>query len=272
MYAIDFKYDNRYLSSYGFMICHFDASNGANVSDAGAKITFKKVSRNNGKSYSLTSTNYDECITATFDICKNPDLYNYEDREISSEEYRNLVRWLNRREFLKFQAFNENSNIDDFCYYNASFNINKIKIGEKLYGLRLTLETDKPFGYGQTQTVEWEISDSSTTKFIKDMSNEIGYTYPDMTITCNTNGDLSIANDTEDCIMIIKNCSKGEVITINGESQIITTTYDSHDISNDFNYDFFKIGNTIDNRNNKVSVSMPCKIVIKYTPVIKDIP
>lgn len=272
MYAIDFEYDGQYLSDYGLIICNFDYSNGTVIADAGSKLSFEKVSRNGGKKFSLTNATYEECVSTEFDICKNPDLYDYDERQISNDEYRDLMRWLNRREFLKFQVFDEDDKERDTCYYNVSFNIDKIKIGEKLYGLHLTMESDKPFGYGQEQYVSWNFSETSMVKILSDMSDEIGYIYPDMTITCNRSGDLSIYNELLDCTMLIRNCSVGEVITIKGDSQIISTTYSSHNICNDFNYEFFKIGNTIDNRNNRISVSSPCKIVIRYSPTIKDTP
>lgn len=274
MRAIDFEYDNQYLSDYGFIICDFNFSSGANEVDAGSTITFNKISRHSGKRYGLSSTQYDECITTSFDICKNPDIYDPEDMEISNDEYRDIMRWLNRREFLKFQVIDDgNDNFErDTCYYNASFNVNKIKINEKLCGMRLTMETDKPFGYGQEQSVSWTFSDSNVSKILSDISDEIGYTYPTVIITINRNGDLSLYNELENCTTVIKNCKVGEVITLNGDTQIITTTYAGHDISNDFNYEFFRIGNTINNRNNRISVSLPCNVVIKYTPIIKDTP
>lgn len=274
MRAIDFEYDNQYLSDYGFIICDFNFSSGANEVDAGSTITFNKISRHSGKRYGLSSTQYDECITTSFDICKNPDIYDPEDMEISNDEYRDIMRWLNRREFLKFQVIDDgNDNFErDTCYYNASFNVNKIKINEKLCGMRLTMETDKPFGYGQEQSVSWTFSDSNVSKILSDISDEIGYTYPTVIITINRNGDLSLYNELENCTTVIKNCKVGEVITLNGDTQIITTTYAGHDICNDFNYEFFRIGNTINNRNNRISVSLPCNVVIKYTPIIKDTP
>lgn len=274
MYAIDFEYDNQYLNDYGFIVCDFNFSNGANEVDAGSAITFNKVSRNSGKIYSLTSTQYDECITSTFDICKNPDIYDPEDMIITNNEYREIMRWLNRREFLKFQVIDEKE--DDFekedCYYNASFNVDKIKINEKLCGLRLTMETDKPFGYGEEQIISWHFINGSMTKTLTDISDEVGYIYPTVAITCNADGDLSLYNELEGCNTLIKNCKVGEVITLSGDTHIITTIYDSHDISNDFNYDFFRIGNTINNRNNRISASLPCDVEIKYTPIIKDTP
>lgn len=273
MYAIDFEYDGQYLSDYDMIICHFDSATGAATADAGSKITFGKVSRNYGKSYGLTNTSYDECVTTTFDICKNPDLFeNYDDRRITNDEYRDLMRWLNRREFLKFQVFDEDDKERDTCYYNASFNIEKITIGEVLYGLRLTMESDRPFGYGQELSTNWTFADTSISKILSDMSDEVGFTYPDVIITCNANGTLSIYNELMDCTTRIKNCTVGEVITLKGSEQIITSSYAAHDICNDFNYEFFRIGNTIDNRNNRISSSLPCEITITYSPIIKDTP
>lgn len=273
LYAIDFEYDGQYLSDYGFIICKFESSSGATIADAGSKITFEKVARNKGKQFSLVNTKYEECVTTSFDICKNPDIYDdYDDRLISNDEYRDLMRWLNRREYLKFQVFDEDDNIRDTCYYNVSFNVEKIKIADRLFGLRLTLESDKPFGYGQEQSVTWEFSDVTVSKILSDMSDEIGYVYPDMRIYCNADGDLSIYNELENCTMTIKNCQIGEIITVKGKEQIITSSYASHDIVNDFNFEFFKIGNTIDNRNNRISVSALCTVTITYSPIIKDTP
>lgn len=272
MYAIDFEYDGHYLSNYGFIICDFDSASGADVVDAGSKITFNKVSRNRGKQYSLTSTQYDECIQATFDICKDPDKYDYKDMVISNDEYRDLMRWLNRREFLKFHAFYLDDKERETCYYDVSFNVDKIKIGDVLYGLRLTMESNKPFGYGKEQYASHTFSDVTKEYLFSDISDEIGSTYPYVTITCNVDGDLQIYNEDEDCTTLIKNCKVGEVITMDGNAQIISTTYASHDICNDFNYEFFRIGNTIRTRHNRITVSKPCKLEIRYAPIIKDTP
>ena len=275
MHAVDFEYDDQYLSDYGFVICDFDFKNDTSTVSSGSNITFNKISHNSGKRYSLSSTQYEACVTTTFDICKNPDIYHEKDMEISGDEYRDIIRWLNRREFLKFQIIDEYCDSDevrDTCYFDASFNAEKILVSGKLYGIRLTMETNRPFGYGQEQSVSWTFADSNTVKILSDISDEIGYIYPTVIISINRAGDLSLYNEMEDCTTLIRNCKVGEVITLNGETQTITTTYSSHDICNDFNYEFFRIGNTIGSRNNRISASLPCSVVIKYTPIIKDTP
>lgn len=268
MYAIDFEYDGRCLSDYGFMVCDFDVATGVNTIDAGSQITFNTVSMYNGKRNNLTGTQYDSCIECSFDICKNPDLYSSEEMEFSDYEYREIVRWLNRKEFLKF-CFVDDDHQKDVCYYDANFNIEEIKIGEKLYGARLTMKTNRPFGYGEDQSQIFEIVDCSQTYNLTDISDEIGYTYPDMVITCSTDGDLTVANITENISMVIANCTAGEVITIYGNEQIIETSSSAHAIYDDFNFEFFRIANTLENRKNEFSVSIPCKLEIRYSPVVK---
>lgn len=269
MYALDFEYDGRCLSDYGFIICDFDGSSGANIVSAGSTITFNTVSHNQGKIHSLTSTQFDERIQATFDICKDPD--QFDDTSISDDEYRLLTRWLNRREFLRFRVINEDPRFTT-RYYNGSFNISKIKIREILYGLRLTLETDKPFAYGVEQAFYWDITNIYEQNVINDLSDDVGSVYAKVKVVCLEDGDLTLTNSFENRKTIIRNCTSGEVITLDGNTHIITTTDSTHDICNDFNYNFFRIGNTSDSRKNTITTSLKCTLEIKYFPIIKDTP
>lgn len=270
MYAIDFEYDGQYLSDYGFIICEFEKARGLQVKSAGSKVSFNKVSRHGGKKFSIAGAKYDECITTTFDICKNAEEYDMNEMEITNDEYRDIMRWLNRKEFLKFQLLDDQDR--DNCYYFASFNIDTLFVSDKLFGMRLTMETDKPFGYGQDQEIKWTFASPNITKLLSDVSDEVGIIYPDVTIKCMRNGDLELLNSDTNCRVMLRNCSVGEIITMKGDIMTIATSYNSHDIVNDFNYQFLKIGNTINNRSNHITASNPCEVTIRYTPIIKDAP
>lgn len=272
MYAIDFNYDGLSLSDFGFIICDFSPSDGANILDDGTLLQFSKVSYHSGKRWGLTDTKYESCIQTTFDVCKNPDTINPDEMRITDDEYRDIVRWLNRREFKRLYFIYDDTENKDFRYYNASFNISKIKIAEVLYGIRLTMETDKPFAYGSEVKNNWSVANSTTRFKLTDLSDEIGYIYPTVKITCNQAGDLSIYNDRDSRTVVINNCSAGEVIIINGEIQTISSSLNAHKISNDFNYEFPKIINTMDNRDNYYRFSLPCSVEISYLPIVKDIP
>lgn len=217
----------------------------------------------------MTNSKYSDCLSTTFSICKNPCLY--EDLTVSEEEYRALIRWLNRRQFLSFAFLPLDAN-EDKCYYDASFNVSQIQLSGQLYGLELTMTTNRPYGYGETEVVIWNITDPDTTliKFV-DNSDELGYLYPDLQIVCRQAGDLDLWNRTENIHMIIKNCSLNEQITIYGTEQIINTSDINHSIWNDFNFNFFRIGNSSTNRVNEIICSLPCEITMNYIPIRKGI-
>ena len=269
MYAIDFEYDGKYLSDYGFIVCDFNSLKGVASTNAGSKITFLKMTRNGGRKYGVASAKYAECLTATFDICKDPEKYDADERIITSEEFRDIMRWLNRREFCRFQVLYDEKN-HEACFYNASFNIDKLKISDRFYGMRLTMETDKPFGYGEEQKTSFSFRNANLSGTFFDESDEIGTTTPSMRIKCISAGNLTIQNDVTGCAMTIKNCAANEVITINGDTEMIETSLSTHDIANDFNYDYFTMANTMDSRMNHIAVSLPCDVMIRYYPIIKE--
>lgn len=269
MYAIDFEYDGRYLSDYGFIICTFGGQSDFDTISAGSKIEFNKVSMHGGRRYGLAGSTYEECIEAEFSICKNPDIY--EDLRISGDEFREMMRWLNQRNMHRFKLVDEQLHDDD-CFYNASFNIDKVLVCKDLVGLNLTMITDSPFGYGNRVNNVITVTDTSEEFIISDISDDIGFLYPDVRIEIMSDGDLVIRNNFFDSITSIKNCKAGEIITMTGKQHIIQSSRESHKIYNDFNFKFIKIGNSLNDRRNVFSFSIPCKVTISYDPIIKDSP
>lgn len=267
MYATDFIYDGEHLSDYHFVICSIDSDEGVKEINPGSDIVFNQISINSGYKHSLISTRYDNCISLTFDICKDPDYFN--NIEITEVEYRRIFRWLNRKEFKKFRF---RTGYTRKCYFNASFNITNIYVDDRLYGFRLTMYTDKPYGYGEEESVVLEASNTQKVFDVINKSDEIGSIYPTVKIEMLSSGDLTITNETylEGYPTQIKNCSVGEVIVIDCENQIITSTKPDH-ICDDFNYRFFSLGSSYRNDKNEISISLPCRATITYEPIIKNI-
>ena len=265
---MDFEYDGQLLSQFGFMICDFNGSSGVTTIDTGYTISFTKIARNSGRHYGLANTQFEDCLTATFQIAKCPD--DCLDEEITDDEYRDIVRWLNRHQFLPLRIINEIEQDKQSCYYNASFNIRKIAVNDRLYGLELTVETDAPFGYGFPVNKQWNNLAAGETVDLYDYSDDTKFFVPDMSIKVLEAGNLKITNSLTGSSMEIKNCSVNEVITIYGDTQVITTSSDSHKIYNDFNFDFLRIGNTYKDKKNVIKVSIPCNLAISYQPIIKD--
>lgn len=277
MLATDFVYDDIKLSDKGYIICDFDDKSGVEIADIGSNISFNKIKRDSGRIYTLASATYDECVTATFDICKNDCLYSNNEMEISTQQFRELMQWLNRREFLPFRIVDEEQTV---CWYDASFNVDKIVVGGKIYGARLTMETDRPFGYGDKVTKKYVLNSPNPGVGVINTSNEIGYLYPIVIIKCLVDGDLTITNRLEECATVIKKCSSAEVITLNGETQTIETSKENNHtknkIHNDFNWEFPRLGIKMSRgqviRNNLIATSMPCEMTIEFRPIVKDVP
>lgn len=261
MKAYDFEFDGHLLSEFGFIICKF-GSDGIETISNGSYITFNTVSSMNGSKYELTNSEYSDCLTATFQICKHPCISDNE--EISLMELRDIMKWLNRKEFHKFKILN-----DDYInlFFESSFNISKIEMNGKIYGLELEMFTNRPYALHEPVTITIKNLQENGEKRITSMSDEEGYIYPEMEISINEDGNLEIYNCLEDRTMRISNCKAGEIINI--KYPIIETSLSEHKIQNDFNWTFFRIANTFRNRANDIKISIPCTVKIKYSPIIK---
>lgn len=269
MYASDFEYDGKLLSDFGFMVCQFDGS-GSTDTEKGSEIAFELASARNGMRRYVAGSSYKNTLNTTFQICKDPEYYIGQDMEVTNDEFRILSRWLNRSEFLWFHSF-------DYCepekqkpWFRASFTLSRIKFGEATYGIELEMTTDSPFGYGEEIVNELSFTNASLSNTLMDRSDEIGDTYPSVIITCRAAGDLVLADDITGCSCEILDCHNGEIITMSGDTMIITTSRATHDVANDFNYDFFHFGNTFDAIENTITASIPCDVELRYRPIWKD--
>ena len=324
MKAYDFELAGRTLSSFGCILCSFGEKGLETVSD-GCEVTFNTVPTLNGAKHNLTSSQYEDCLETTLQLCKHS--CNGGVQEIIESEHRELTKWLGRKKFLKFKILDED-HID--LYYEAVFGISKIEIDGKLFGLELAVKTNRPFALKDPKTITincekgkevygWKkyktdpeiemlgyvtstdinaypqhkvdendeiIYGAHTDGYqyyslgqvykasLNDTSYEEGYIYPQMEITIDNIDDrpvnernLTIHNSIENREMYIANCTSGEVITF--DYPVIQSSNSSHNIQNDFNWTFFRVANTYDNSRNDLTISIPCTIKLKYSPIVK---
>ena len=270
MYAYDFEYDGKYLSDFGMMVCSFSENRSASGTEKGSEIKFNLVKSGYGKRYYTAGLQYENCLSTTFQICKNPESFPKDQMVITNEEFRELSRWLSRKKFLWFRSFDYDEPQKKKPWFRASFNLTRIDAGWETIGVELSMVTDSPFGYGDEEEISLSFTSGNLTKAIWDMSDEIGEIYPWTQITCSQLGDIILSCDVTGCTTKIESCVSNEVITLSGDTLIVSTSNTNHDIANDFNYDFFRIGNTIENRKNTITASAPCTVLLKYRPILKD--
>lgn len=307
MYAEDFEYDGTKLSDFGFVICNFNEDSGITNLSAGAEIVFDTVPVNHGRRRILTGSKYQECLSATFDIIKDPCAN--ENIAISDSEYIKLLTWLNRHKFLNFNFVNTEE-VNILRYYKASFNIEDIRIDDTLYGLHLNMTTDKPFCYGYDKSLsklyyptsvnyilptnengmliysldQFESFDGYTRYqniYINNYSNELGFV--PLNIKFNTgsaSGTIRFYNETTGENTYVYNTSPNETITIDSENKIISSDLELHKIYNDFNFVFPRLERktlSLSTYNNKLKFGYdnPNKsekissVELSYHPIIK---
>lgn len=262
MKAYDFSYgDNKKLSDFGFIICSFD-DKGLDTVSNGAVISFNTVSTLNGAKHELTSCTYEDCLETTIQICKNPCVDG--NMEINQTTFRELTKWLCRKKFLKFKPISKEY-ID--LYHEAVINVSRIEIDGKLVGLELEIRTNRPFSLKEPRIININNTEQDGKHSINDISHEEGYIYPHIEIVINQDGNLKIHNAIENRDTYIANCKSGEIITM--DYPVISSSDSSHDIQNDFNWNFFRIANTFENGRNDLTISLPCSIKIEYSPIVK---
>ena len=261
MKAFDFEFDGKQLSDFNFIICSF-GEKGLETIDNGSKISFNTVSTLSGAHHKLLGAEYEDCLEATIQICKNP--CSGDVAEISPTEFRQLTKWLNRKKFLKLKILEE-SYID--LYYEVKIDVSRIEIDGRLVGLELTIITNRPFALKESRTIVVRNFEKDGQHNIHDTSHEEGYIYPYTEIIVNEDGNLNIYNAIENRNTYIANCVAGEVITM--DYPVIQSSVSSHNIQNDFNWNFFRVANTFDNSRNDLTISLPCTIKITYSPIVK---
>ena len=192
MKVYDFSYGDKNLSDFGFILCNFGGSKGLETVSDGCQITFNTVPVLGGSKHSLMSTEYEDCLEDVWQICKHSCKGGIQ--EITESEHREITKWLSRKKFLKLKILDE-SHID--IYYEAAFNVSKIKIDGKLFGFELEVKTNAPFAFKEPRLINIKNSIQNGKHSINDISNEEGYIYPRMEITIAESGNLNIYNAIE---------------------------------------------------------------------------
>ena len=265
MFAETFWFNGHHSDDFGLYILSLDNFDEDNT--IGSNIEFTTVKSGNSDIDKVVSGKYTESITTKIQVFKLDSCS--EMGEINPRELSNIMRWLNRKDgFHPFKLIQED--YDDLCF-NAMINVTKIKIGNFIRGLELTITTDKPYVCTDDITKTFTVTKNQPIVLLDD-SDEIGYRYCHINIKLLEEGNLSICNGIENRYTVINNCKQGEIIDMSGDTQIITSTLSSSThstIYDDFNYAYFRLANTYDNRVNRLTFSLNCQITLTYNFIRK---
>ena len=268
MYATDFKFDGRWLSSFGLSCISWDGD--PNASNTVSNIEFttgRPVGRFTWNHY---SSQFSDPLSATIQVghldCSSGAL-----KELTPDELSPIMRWLNRRDgYKEFQLAGQTGY--DELYFYVQMNVKPLGLRGHVYALELTVTTNRPFAV-QKCFQDFVIESANSSKDIDDISDDVGDTPILMQITSKGTGTLTITNNrlgakeqTE-----IKDVVAGEIFSLDGVNLIITDSADRTDtpLSKRFNYRFPKLVNTYDDISNTLTFSLPCAVHLEWDSPVK---
>lgn len=167
----DFIYDNRSLSSFGFIVCNFDSDDDIDAVTTDSQREISSLSLFQGKFQPFASTAYSDKMVFEFSCCKNV-CWN-DELDITVDEMRDVKHWLTPpvAKSLRWPMSRSITNTTGKGY--STFR--KYGSGEGVSVLILRLHATDPSDYWKTSSIPAhsklaEASRSMTVRMTKDIS------------------------------------------------------------------------------------------------------
>lgn len=253
MYATDFVFDDRQLSSYGLMIGKIG---GDSISAATGGLSVKTIRVPQKDAFEIYGCIYEGSIVWNFDIFKN-DRGDPKQNFISPAEDARIRRWLIRKDGYHWIHFLQRDFEDIF--YKVSINLNPVYVSGMLAGYETTVTSSCEYGFSQEYTYDFSL-DENTCYEIVNLSDEHGYVYPAFTITARSSGDLIFQNLSEqdaNRYTQIYDMQANQKVTIDSENEII-------DGCDQWNWRFPRmIQDAYGDKQNRFASNLPCDVTMK---------
>ena len=256
--AKGFTFAGKTSDEFGLIMCSFEGSEPSDTS--GGKIEFTKIDSSiQNRWYKTGNANYSEPLQFSFQIVKST----FE--PFDAYDYSSIARWLVRKD--GYKDFMITRSDYDNIHFNVQMNIEPIEVAGNIVGITVNGITDSPFGYSQLN--KYVIECNGFTEYtIFDLSDEIGYIYPDIEIEVKDNCDVIITNTHENRTFSLKNCVANEIIKIDGKLLQMTTNA-NRNLYENTNYIYPRIANDYDNRKNVFKIQGNCIVTMRYREIRK---
>lgn len=255
----EFIFDGRTSKDFNLVPCYINNNNDTYTISKVEFQTFKPTKQ--GFSYFIDGSD-SSTLTTTLSVCQ---VENCEYIDFTIEDIERIQRWLCRSDgFYPFSFIRDDG---ELIVYNAKIDMETVEYANKVIALNLNIETNAPYGY--TPKVIKKSLQANENFYISDYSSKTGLSYCDLTLKCLSNGNYQINFGFENLssTTTITNCSNNEIITISNEH--IITSSRNRDMSNEFNYIYPKIYNSLNTNRNKITVNLPCELTISYRQIRK---
>lgn len=273
MNILDFTFNGKKLSDFGYICCNFDSSSGTVEVSSGADVTLNQEKPSGSNKFNLYSTSYDKPFTLPLSICLNP-CANYENMDISVEQARKIQKWLS----LRNKKFKINAEGYEDIYWIGTFTCKQVMLNDIIIGFNLTFTANTPYALQEDESFNIELSNTLESDIVF-ASDVYGYMDADYVITVKETGDLKFDTyyydpDTKlyslDREFTVDNCFADEKIYIKGDAQIVTSDRTAHELGKDCNFILPRLVNTYQSDEeevkNKIKSNLKCNVQITYNP------
>jgi phage-related protein len=250
---MDFIYDGLPSEYFNVMMCDFDSSSSASSNDEEANLILGKTSMRN--TWSLYGVEYTSPLKFPITIAKREG----DDKYFSSEEQRAIKKWLCKKRWCKLQVVQDDLSMIEYDCVMTFANMNSV--GRRNAGMTFNVTCNSICAWSHEYKNTYKVTTGSLNVKLHIDSDFEECMYPELIITSSVAGTISITNVTENNrVVSVNNCSVGEVITINGTKDIISSSLANRKIVKDWNGNFFRL---LDGWN-EITITGNCTVVMKY--------
>ena len=261
IYATTYVFNNKSCEEFGLIICSFDSKSGVQTSSAGSKIELTTSKPPYSNKWTRYNIQYSEPLEFSFQIMK------IDGSEITTFDQEKINRWMVRIDDYKWLHFEQPDH--DEIFFNAQVVDSKlISVGGVNLGMEFNFVTDSPYAYTSEQIKNYSVSNGNTKTFFN-RSSEVGNLYPYMTVKIKSDCNFAILNSIENRKFQIDNCKAGEILTIDNENKVISSSISNRAVYDGFNYNWFRFVNTYDDNVNTLTFTGDADIEFKYRFVRK---
>lgn len=243
MVCYDFIFDGEKLSDYNYIMCSI---NNGDVSWSGSDVTFTTIKPPSNNRISKTNSKFDEQLTTTVQIMKNPCFYNNQnDMNLTADDQSAMMRWLQRTDGYHWLSFDQEWYED--IWYNAQINPRVLYVEGHAIGFELVITTDSPYAYSQEHKEQFSLKPYEEFK-LYDYSDLPGHIFPKTTIKItkvagNSQMYLLTGCDEDIAVTTVENTYLNQVIVLDEENDYVEGIPNL----NNFNFHYPKISNSYNN-------------------------
>lgn len=203
---------------------------------------------------------YSEKLRPSISLIKN-NCYNSNDTGLTEFEIRNILRLITGFHEYKWMKVITDDISEDTWYKVKIVSTALIRYPGIVAGIKINMECDSQFGYSPINVIKQKVTAYKPFYIFNNSDDIYNYLYPKIDIKLEEDGNIELVNNTENWTSIINNVVTDEIVTINSEKQILTSTNEHENVLlDDFNLHWFRLVNGL----NEYSCNLNCEITVTF--------